>query len=347
VVGLLEGIAFGLFLAVIIFVINYSRLNPIKNETTGDMHDSIVVRNPEERQYLEVESRRIHIMILQGFLFFGTADRLLRIIRRRIEKPTRVDQDESLESRRVPAEGLTDIDYLVLDFNNVSEMDTSAIQVFGRLRQVAERENVTIILTRLTELNQQRLAAIGFFNESKNGNSPGLVRSSVGEGVAWCEEDLLCKYEKPSSFAGSGLEQQLNRMIGNQEAAQKLVPYFESKVLPIGAYLFHEGDLSSSMYLLGTGVASVVIGYDTDSERVVRVFEEGTILGEMALFTGEPRTASVRVEEDAVFFCLERERFYEAQIEQPAATGWLLSYIVRLVAERLNRANREIQSLSS
>lgn len=330
-VGLLPGIAIGFGIAVILFVISYSRLSVVKAEHGGDVHDSIVVRHPEKRVFLNKESCRIWIMKLQGFLFFGTADRLLRTIRHRVE------------NAETPG-----ISHIVLDFANVSQIDTSAMQMLARLGKYARRENLTVLLSGLDDRTQRRILDAGFSGGrgGRVGHGDGCFHPTLNAGVAWCEADLLESFKGSGVYANTSLESLLTRFTGTPEAAAAVVPFFKREEAPKGTYLFKEGDQTTSLYILATGTASVVIGAGTERERIIRTFEEGTIVGEMALFTGDPRSASVRVEGNATLYRLTQSDFLNAQLTQPEAIGRLQSYIIRLLAERLNRANREIQSLN-
>jgi SulP family sulfate permease len=327
-IGLLEGIAIGLIIAVILFVISYSRLSVIKSEHGGDTHDSIVVRHPEDQAFLKVASRGIWIMRLQGFLFFGTADGLFRLVKERVGR----FQDPGLE-------------YLVLDFSSVSEMDTSAVQALVKLRKYADREGIQVMLTGLGKRAEVRLAAAGFHADSPDEVTGKPFHPNLKEGVAWCEADLLTSLDRSTRGEMSDLEVILERLTGSKEAALSLVPFFKRQEVPVSSFLFREGDHGDSLFILVSGTTSVVLHAETESAHIIRVFEEGTILGEMALFTGEPRTAAVYADRDAVFYELTRSDFLNMQSSEPSAAGLFQSYIVRLLAERLERANREIESL--
>ena len=65
-------------------------------------------------------------------------------------------------------------------------------------------------------------------------------------------------------------------------------------------------------------------------------------MGEMAIYTGENRTASVRIENDAILFRLDKEKLDAMSRKFPASTAALHTYIVRLLSERLRRANRNM-----
>ncbi|MGJ3260148.1 MAG: SulP family inorganic anion transporter [Rhodospirillales bacterium] len=337
--GLLEGIAFGIAVATVLFVISYSRLGIIKAELNGRDHSSHVVRGIESRDLLAEEARRIHIVKLQGFIFFGTADSLLETLRRRLN------------------EGNEPTDYLILDFKHVSRIDTSAVQAFAKLKRLAERNNLAVVLTDLAEREYARLDHIGFFTDYMSttplratggtpDSRPRFALPFLDDGVAWCEEDIL--YRKSARRAGEAipLEDQLTEVMGSRNAAARIAPYFEVLDMEAGAFLFYQGDPGDGLYMLSEGVASVVLGGDGGAERAIRIFQRGTLLGEMAIYTQAPRTAAVRVDEDSRLFRLSLDGFEAMQREAPRAAGLFHSYVVRLLAERLDRANREIQQLS-
>jgi CRP-like cAMP-binding protein len=65
----------------------------------------------------------------------------------------------------------------------------------------------------------------------------------------------------------------------------------------------------------------------------------------MALYSGELRSAGVEIEEDAILYRLDAKQFRNMQAEHAVAIGKLHTYIVRLLSERMRRANRELQRL--
>lgn len=60
-----------------------------------------------------------------------------------------------------------------------------------------------------------------------------------------------------------------------------------------GEYLFREGDLGDSMYIIGRGRVRVCGTADDGSELVIDEHGAGTCIGEIALLTGQARTATV------------------------------------------------------
>ncbi len=71
-----------------------------------------------------------------------------------------------------------------------------------------------------------------------------------------------------------------------------------SHVFAPGESVIRAGDPGSSMFVVHNGRVSVQIT-ENGRPRTVATLSEGAFFGEMALFTGEPRTASVLAEEEA------------------------------------------------
>ena len=329
-IGILEGVAFGFFVAIVLFVINYSRLSVIKNEISGAEHASHVDRNPEKRRILNEYGGQIHIMKLQGFIFFGTADGLFEAARTRVET----------------AQDGMPVRYLVLDFLHVSELDTSAVQAFSKLAKFSDAEGIYIAMTAIDEKMRERLDRIKFFTSAEA--EPARVRfHHLDDGVAWLENTILAEHEmEMEENQGHHVTLRLTAMLGDEDAAREISPYFETVRISAGEYLFNQGDPGDSLYVLDSGTAAVVIIFGDGNERIIRIFEEGTLLGEMALYTQAPRSASVRIEEAGTLYRLPINKFSEMQENHPAAAGLFHSFVVRLLAERLDRANRELRNYS-
>ena len=64
-----------------------------------------------------------------------------------------------------------------------------------------------------------------------------------------------------------------------------------------GEYLFHEGDPSDSMYVVGSGRLEVLM-FEA-GPLVARVLTRGAVVGELGILTGTPRSASVRARRDS------------------------------------------------
>ncbi len=129
-VGFLQGVAAGIFIAAILFVISYSRVDAINAILDGSMYHSKVDRPEPHRDLLHARGGEILILRLQGYIFFGTIQNVLEQVRHRIK-----DQ----------AQG--PLKYLILDFQRVKRLDSSAVFGITRLKQLAEANNILMVWT--------------------------------------------------------------------------------------------------------------------------------------------------------------------------------------------------------
>jgi NTE family protein len=118
-------------------------------------------------------------------------------------------------------------------------------------------------------------------------------------------------------------------------AKRELRKELERVKLPGGELLFREGEPADALYMLVTGSLGVSVeASDGQQRRVARVFPPETI-GEMALISHAPRSASVVALRDSVLLKLTRSAFDRLVERWPPA----MLYLARLLADRLRAAN--------
>ncbi len=103
------------------------------------------------------------------------------------------------------------------------------------------------------------------------------------------------------------------------------------RVVQAGSWLMREGDPPGSAYVVRGGRLEVEVG-----GSFMRELGPGDVLGELALLTGESRSASVRARRDTTVLELPRESFVDLMDTDPRATRAVLTQ----VAERLRTAGR-------
>lgn len=82
--GYMQGVMVGIIAGAILFIVNYSRINVVKHILSGANFHSNVDRPEAAKKHLREAGDAIYILKLQGFMFFGTANRLLIQVRMRI-----------------------------------------------------------------------------------------------------------------------------------------------------------------------------------------------------------------------------------------------------------------------
>jgi predicted acylesterase/phospholipase RssA/CRP-like cAMP-binding protein len=95
----------------------------------------------------------------------------------------------------------------------------------------------------------------------------------------------------------------------NPGATEQLLAELQFVNLPGGALLFHAGDAGDSMYVVLSGRLRVSVdGADAKGE-VLRELSRGDSVGELALLTGEARSATIRAIRDTELAQLSRAAF--------------------------------------
>lgn len=107
-------------------------------------------------------------------------------------------------------------------------------------------------------------------------------------------------------------------------------------VLPGGEVLFEEGDPAEALYMLVSGALGVSVqGSHGEQRRIARISPPETI-GEMALISNTPRSATVTALRDSVLLKLTRPAFERLAARWPS----VMLYLSKLLADRLRATTR-------
>jgi len=79
-----------------------------------------------------------------------------------------------------------------------------------------------------------------------------------------------------------------------------------------GEFVIRQGEIGEEFFLVRSGTAAVTAEAPGEPERQIAVLGTGQVIGEMALFSGEPRNATVRAVEELETFYLSKKDFQEA-----------------------------------
>lgn len=109
--------------------------------------------------------------------------------------------------------------------------------------------------------------------------------------------------------------------------------------LNAGEILFHQGDAGDSFYILLSGRLQAIVQINTPQENVVGEVVKGESVGEMALITGDPRTATIRAVRDSFLVKLGQEDFEKLALQDPS----ILRATSRQVIQRLNHSIHRVK----
>lgn len=109
-----------------------------------------------------------------------------------------------------------------------------------------------------------------------------------------------------------------------------------------GQYITKQGESGQCMYIVQQGCVEVVVE-GGEGEIVLSRLEIGDVFGEMALFTGEPRSASVRAQGSARVLTVDKRGFLQRIHEDPS----LAFRILQRMSERIQALDEEVVRLRS
>jgi SulP family sulfate permease len=310
-VGFLPGVGVGLIAAVILFVVRYSRIDVVKHSLTAREHQSNIERSSDDAEYLQDAGDAVLILELQGFIFFGTASRIIRRIR------THLEQAGSVR-------------FIILDFRMVTGIDSSAVMLMERVVMLARDHGTELVFTGMSPSQRAQ------FSELISGCTD-VLRDEVDldHGMAWCEDRILGE---------AGPRPGESRALPDGFAAQ-LSPYLTARTVPAGTRLMTQGDRTPGIYLIRSGRVTVLIeGPDGDQVRL-RTLLEGTVLGEISLYREEPCTATAITDTECDVLHLTPESFADLCSRDPAAAADFHAFVARTLAGRVSHANRAIRAL--
>jgi len=322
--GYLQGIGVGLLAAIVLFVVNYSRLTITKRVGSGAYQHSNVLRTSEEMNILEAQGDQTYILELQGLIFFGTANKLLNQIRDRIAHPT---------SRAVR--------FVVVDFRLVSGLDASAVLSFAKLKQVASSKQVHLLYTHLSPEAMQLLKQ----GDCLEADDPFChVFADLDRGLEWCEQQILQTSNLAQPEARS-LSEHLKADFSDPEQVDRLMTCLEFRQLAEGEHLFRQGDPFDGLYFVDSGQVSVVLELGEGQTKRIRTYTVGNTIGEIGLYRKALRMASVVADKSSTVYFLPTEAFEQIEASDPLLASNIHRFIVNLLAERLNHREQELKNL--
>ncbi len=96
-----------------------------------------------------------------------------------------------------------------------------------------------------------------------------------------------------------------------------------------GEVLMEQGESGDSAYLCISGRLRVYVRADDGSQRMVREMSRGEVLGEMSLYTDEPRSATVIALRNSVLVKLDKQHFDELLALSPKLSTTFTRQIIR------------------
>jgi glutaminase len=288
----------------------------MRRELSGDAVRSKRRRSARERGLLAETGKKIRILEVQGALFFGSAERVLR-----------------------RADALSvECNYLIFDMRRVSIADRAAEQLFALSLERPRSDGVRWLFADVGHLPG--------LNALVDEVTADAVFADVDTALEACEERLIAAGARPTRVGANLALAQIEVFRGLSRADLKLLEGIARPfVYEPGQTILREGDPAQLFFVIATGGASVRLRLDDGSSVRVASLGPGSTLGEMALLDGKPRSADVVADERTVCYGFSVDEVRAIEAEAPQVYSTVLLNIAADLAERLRGANNEIRAL--
>ena len=318
--GLAQGVIVGMLLTVALFLVSFSRVDVIRHQLTGEHRHSRVKRNSAENQYLQSNGHQVQLFQLQGYLFFGTANQLLETIR------TTVDN--------------TDTRFIVVDFERVSGVDSTAISSFLKLQKDADTYNITLILVGLNDASSNMIVQQFI---TANLNKP-IQFDTIDTALESIEQQQLANSDLPHGTSQLSLNEYLQQVVPNANNIDRILALLERCELKAGDYLIRQGELATEMFFIESGSITAQIEHEDGSKFRLETMSHG-VVGELAFYLGNKRSAAVFCNEDLVVYRLTRDQLENIEVQHPNEASTIHLILARLLSERTTHLVAQVNSL--
>jgi MFS superfamily sulfate permease-like transporter/CRP-like cAMP-binding protein len=321
VVGMLVGVP--LALAVFVVAMGGDLVRRTYRNPTGR---SRLHRPERETAILIDQGVRIAVIELEGAIFFGSADTI---------------------ARRVETERTAGAGHIVLDMRRVTSIDLSGAR---RLVQTCERlwraeVRLSLACVRPGWVVWDYLEELGLLGRLRKAH----VFSSLDEALEEAETALLVA--NGAAATGRLSPSAALRGLGLPEGTvTALLPRMEEVCFEAGHTVIRSGDEARSVYLVLSGQLEVTIPLVATASSIASrtrlcTITAGTLVGEMALLSGAPRSADVVARTPAICLRFDASTFAVLRRDQPDAAYDLLKCIALQIDRNLRLANMTVAVL--
>ena len=323
--SLVVGLLIGVPLALVLFVVAMSG-DLVRRTYRNPLGRSRLHWPERESSILIDQGARIAVIELEGAIFFGSADAI---------------------ARRVETERTAGVGHIVLDMRRVTSVDLSGAR---RMVQTCERlwraeVRLSLACVRPGWVVWDYLAEVGLLDRLRNEH----VFSSLDEALEEAETALLVAngaaatdcLSPPAALRGLGLP---------EETVTALLPRLEEVRFEAGDTVIRSGDEARSVYFLLSGRMDVTIPLVTAPSSIASrtrlcTITAGSLVGEMALLSGAPRSADVVARTPAMCLRFDASTFAVLRREHPVAAYDLLTCVALQINRNLRLANMTVAFL--
>lgn len=277
------------------------------------------IRSASEREWLKAEAGRIHVTELQGSLYFGPTETVIRQL----------------------SDQVGQADEIIIDFARTSYCDSASTRLLTQALSSFVSCGCTLVLTGVREegpLSPLRQMA------KQNGLSIQFA-SDVDAALEAAENRLLAAHYERADTSKYALAK-IDILSGLERDDYKVLEgVVQSFRFAKGEQIVKEGDPANAVFVIASGSASISLQLTDGRRKRLAAVGPGFAFGEMALVEDGTRTADVYADDAVVCYVLSVEIMSTLEATHPHIPLKILANLVRSLSKRLRHANQEIRFL--
>lgn len=268
--GFLSGVAVGLVLAAVVFVVKYSQLPVVSRDTDAAGLSSVMQRSVPEQHILRAHADEIRVLHATGYLFFGSANTL----------SSRVAEHLHAAPGERPA-------FIVLDFSEVDGLDSSAVNSLLRTVQRCAAAGCAAVFACAPAGLPEKMAQAGGGDDDGARFEPDLDRA-----LQWCEDAILARElahmdgHKAADARGALFDSAVDDLLARLEQGERfeallerLEPYLELRAAASGEVIVRQGETPDGVLLFVSGQAEEVRQEEGGAPVRLRILDAGSMEG--------------------------------------------------------------------
>lgn len=292
---------------------------PIRMERTCVESRSRRMRPESEQETLDEHGWRVRALELQGTVSFAAGEMITG----------------------AALNGVTQIEFGVLDFSSVREVDPITVPIFGHLAGSYAGESAELVLSGIGGLPRFTDALQAWRRDQ--GLDPVRVFPDLDLALEWCEQGLIDRYGTPAPEEEVSLARHGATIGMSPEQIQRLAQSLEPRTYSAGERIYDPAEpVADEMLLLTGGQVSILYEAGDGTVQRIATLTPGMTLGEVAMLNRNHRLGISRADTRLTALALGRDALDRLREEEPALVATFFENLLRMFEVRARNLGRNL-----
>jgi SulP family sulfate permease len=214
-------------------------------------------------------------------------------------------------------------------------MDSSALMAIRRIGQIAEEKDFRVAFAGLdADLRDLFQRAMMW------GNDRMIGVETADRALQSAEDRLVAEYERGRVSHALTLSDALAAFAPGEVSEDDLARYLEHIELQPNEVLLHLGDPADAMFFVESGQVTAELEREGAAPLRLQTSSPGALTGEIAVFRGGVRTASVRAEGNCRLARLSKTALARMEKDDPDLARLIHRFIIVQLADKVANTTR-------